>query len=184
MTQEVQDTTPTHAQPIAEQLQEFIDANSTCTDLFPDLNNDTVRQNGGYNKLMLVILDGTFLSFFGADRFYMGMPVAGFFKLITLSGFGMWFVVDYLNVMINALVTDEGMPWSFRPLAYTFAEGDVLPKFNYYWTDCTLTYAQMAAFMLMFGDVLLVCFTGMKMMQGMWSIMQKMGTSVKAPSMG
>ena len=57
---------------IAQQLQTFIDANSTCTDLFPDLKNDTVRQNGGYNKLMLVILDGTFLSFFGADRFYMG----------------------------------------------------------------------------------------------------------------
>ncbi len=81
MTQEVQDTTPTHAQPIAEQLQEFIDANSTCTDLFPDLNNDTVRQNGGYNKLMLVILDGTFLSFFGADRFYMGSELNS-----TLSG--------------------------------------------------------------------------------------------------
>lgn len=44
------------------------------------------------------LLTGTILSwtlgYAGADRFYRGEVVLGLLKLITLGGFGIWYIVD------------------------------------------------------------------------------------------
>lgn len=44
------------------------------------------------------LLTGTILSwilgYVGADRFYRGELVIGLLKLITLGGFGIWYLVD------------------------------------------------------------------------------------------
>jgi len=54
------------------------------------------------NKLVLALLE-MFLGIFGADRFYLGKFVSGFFKLITLGGCGVWYLTDLVGVLSNEL---------------------------------------------------------------------------------
>merc|ERR1719453_1529325 len=35
---------------------------------------------------------------FGADYFYLGFPLAGICKLLTLGGFGFWWLVDIIRI--------------------------------------------------------------------------------------
>ncbi|CAD7945208.1 unnamed protein product [Amoebophrya sp. A120] len=39
-----------------------------------------------------------FLGFLGVDKFYLGYPIAGATKLISLGGFGFWWVADIVHV--------------------------------------------------------------------------------------
>ena len=64
------------------------------------------------------------LSFFigglGADWFYLsvgnaGYIVAGVFKLLTLGGIGIWWLVDWIRVLTNAFLDGQGvglLEWS------------------------------------------------------------------------
>jgi TM2 domain-containing membrane protein YozV len=53
-------------------------------------------------KLFFISL---FLGFLGMDRFYVGKKVSGIFKLLTLGGFGIWYVVD-LFIIAKGEFTD------------------------------------------------------------------------------
>ena len=168
--------------PAAPQFDFFEAINASCDELFPDLTNNTVREQGGFNKLFLVLLEGSFVSFLGADRFYMGMPVAGTFKLLTFSGVGVWFLFDYINVMANAIFTSEGVPWSMQPLAFTYDNN--VPQWNYYWTDCSLTLAQIAAIFLFIVNACCVCIVGFTCLKMVYDKMKGMFSGMKVPSMG
>lgn len=53
--------------------------------LFPvDIFNSTIRDDGGYNKLMLVIIEGTGLGIVGGDRLYLGQPFTAAGKAVTV----------------------------------------------------------------------------------------------------
>jgi hypothetical protein len=76
---------------------------------------------GPVNKRALLILEITGAGFFGVDRFYMGKPNIGMglVKLLTLSGFGVWGVFDYIVILENALarrssIDVAGMNYKFR----------------------------------------------------------------------
>ena len=72
------------------------------------------RKRGGNenskSKLVLVLLTLTGLSFFGLDRMYAGQIGMGIGKLLSLGGLGIWFLVDGLRVLYNALTkSQEGL---------------------------------------------------------------------------
>lgn len=48
-----------------------------------------------YNPVVALVL-AIFLGYLGIDRFYSGHVVAGVFKLLTLGGFGIWWIIDII----------------------------------------------------------------------------------------
>lgn len=56
------------------------------------------------NKLALVLMESLILpAFCGFDRCFMGQPCLGCIKAVSLGGFGIWFLFDYIVVLINTL---------------------------------------------------------------------------------
>ena len=48
--------------------------------------------------MITALLLSFFFGTFGIDRFYLGCYATGFFKLITLGGFGLWSLVDFIRI--------------------------------------------------------------------------------------
>jgi TM2 domain-containing membrane protein YozV len=42
------------------------------------------------------------LGYFGVDRFYLGKIGTGILKLITVGGFGLWYLIDLILVLVGA----------------------------------------------------------------------------------
>jgi TM2 domain-containing membrane protein YozV len=49
------------------------------------------------------------LGFFAVDRFYLGKVGTGILKLITFSGFGIWYLVDLILVLAGAQKDKQGL---------------------------------------------------------------------------
>ena len=54
------------------------------------------------------ILLSYFLGVFGVDRFYLGQIGLGIAKLLTLGGFGIWYLVDLILIALGQLKDSEG----------------------------------------------------------------------------
>ena len=62
------------------------------------------------SKLVLILLTMTGLSFFGLDRIYSNQIGLGLLKLFTAGGFGIWYMIDAIRVVLNALTrSHEGL---------------------------------------------------------------------------
>ena len=52
-----------------------------------------------------------FLGFFGADRFYLGYIFVGVIKLVTVGGFGAWYLIDLFLLAAGRLGPANGSSW-------------------------------------------------------------------------
>lgn len=58
---------------------------------------------------VLVLLVSLFFGAFGIDRFLLGQPFLGILKLITLGGFGIWWLIDV--ILIASKYPFENIVW-------------------------------------------------------------------------
>ena len=52
------------------------------------------------NKTVLIILS-YLLGFLGVDRMYLGCTKSGIAKMLTFGGFGVWYIIDLVFILIN-----------------------------------------------------------------------------------
>jgi TM2 domain-containing membrane protein YozV len=57
---------------------------------------------------LLTLLLSTTFGFFGFDRFYLGKIGSGILKLITMGGFGIWWLVDIFLLLYNKTKDVDG----------------------------------------------------------------------------
>jgi predicted RNA-binding Zn-ribbon protein involved in translation (DUF1610 family) len=51
-----------------------------------------------------------FLGLFGAHRFYVGKIGTGILQLVTLAGLGIWWLVDFILIIVGSFKDKEGRP--------------------------------------------------------------------------
>ncbi|KAF9107508.1 hypothetical protein BGX27_008708 [Mortierella sp. AM989] len=56
----------------------------------------------------IAILLSIFFGYVGIDRFYLGYIISALLKLITAGGFGIWYIIDIVLIVIGALPDHNG----------------------------------------------------------------------------
>jgi TM2 domain-containing membrane protein YozV len=59
-------------------------------------------------KRLMAFLFCFFLGFLGIHRFYVGKVGTGILQIITLGGFGIWVLIDFIMIIIGKFTDKEG----------------------------------------------------------------------------
>ncbi len=76
----------------------------TQTQNTPPCYNANVSRHSGIAALVLCICLGTL----GIHRFYIGRVGTGILMLLTLGGFGIWVLIDFILLLTNGLIDGDG----------------------------------------------------------------------------
>jgi TM2 domain-containing membrane protein YozV len=93
------------AQPIAQTVQDVYPEPTVGIAAAPQ--PDTSSEEGKKSYLAAVFLS-YFLGIWGVDRFYLGYIGTGILKLLTLGGFGLWWLIDVILTITNARKAKDG----------------------------------------------------------------------------
>ena len=66
------------------------------------------EQKGGSKSWMVAVLLAFFLGGIGIHRFYLGYTWQGVVQLLTLGGFGIWALIDFIRIIIRDLEPKDG----------------------------------------------------------------------------
>ncbi|KAF2354896.1 TM2 domain [Trinorchestia longiramus] len=69
-----------------------------------------VKYSGHYFTTTLIY--SLLLGFLGLDRFCLGLTGTAVGKLLTLGGFGVWWVVDIVLLVTGSLTPEDGSNWN------------------------------------------------------------------------
>ena len=165
-------------------------ANATCWEPLPGGLFGNATESGGYNKFVLVLVEGSFLGLIGLDRLYLGQPWTAVLKGLTFGGFGAMFFVDYFSVMANAAALDEGIPGSFYAQTLTVECNATAPALEYlsscepvshaHWSDCNLLFARYAALASTLGGAALLYKGGWHVFNKLFDAMRSAADNAKA----
>lgn len=70
----------------------------------PSVKKDEISRKKWGVTLILCIL----LGIIGFHRFYVGKAGTAILMLLTLGGFGIWVLVDFISILINQFTDEEG----------------------------------------------------------------------------
>lgn len=66
------------------------------------------RDHHGQRSFLTAALLSILVGSFGVDRFYLGKIGTGVLKLVTLGGFGVWWIIDAIVLLTNSTRDAEG----------------------------------------------------------------------------
>ncbi|KAJ1529045.1 hypothetical protein HK405_002399 [Cladochytrium tenue] len=69
---------------------------------------DTGKHCDSDRNYIVAVLLSFFLGPLGIDRFYLGYVFLGILKLVTGGGFGIWYVIDFVLIVVYALPDVHG----------------------------------------------------------------------------
>ena len=73
----------------------------------PQTNSQTQINQGSKSFLIAFFLSLLFGAL-GVDRFYLGKIGTGILKLLTIGGFGIWYLIDLLFILTNHMKAKDG----------------------------------------------------------------------------
>lgn len=59
---------------------------------------------------LVAVLLCFFLGVLGVHRFYVGKVGTGILQLITLGGFGIWVLIDFIMILVGKFTDKQGQP--------------------------------------------------------------------------
>ncbi|GMX61659.1 hypothetical protein Elgi_14630 [Paenibacillus elgii] len=72
--------------------------------------NAPQHQHKSPKSFVAALLLAFFLGSLGVHRFYVGKVGTGILMLITLGGFGVWTLIDFIMIAVGSFTDSDGRP--------------------------------------------------------------------------
>lgn len=66
------------------------------------------------DRFFITLLLCWFLGLFGIHRFYTGHNTIGIIQLLTLGGFGIWTLIDFIIILTGGFKDSDGKPIKYK----------------------------------------------------------------------
>ena len=75
-------------------------------------NNLSSSPSSGDKSFLVALLLSILVGSLGVDRFYLGYIGLGLLKLLTLGGFGIWWLIDLIMIATKSLGPADGSDYA------------------------------------------------------------------------